>query len=138
MKRQYYLAKTEPSEYPISRFALDGRTLWDGVTNAQALQAIRAMQPGDGVFIYHSGRQSAVVGLARVAGIPRQDGNNSKCWAVEMEFAGMVEPPVTLAEIKASGLFADWQLVRQGRLSTMAAPESFVKWMRTIRPATKI
>jgi len=32
---------------------------------------------------------------------------------------GMVDPPVTLREIKESGEFPDWSLVRQSRLSTM-------------------
>jgi hypothetical protein len=39
-----------------------------------------------------------------------------------------------LAEIKQSGQFADWALVRQGRLSTMAAPPEFVEWMRQRYP----
>jgi hypothetical protein len=47
-----------------------------------------------------------------------------------MQFAGKIDPPLTLAEIKASGLFGDWALVRQSRLSTMAAPGTFVDWMR--------
>ncbi|HPT29073.1 MAG TPA: EVE domain-containing protein [Bryobacteraceae bacterium] len=137
MPYSYFLAKTDPSDYPVSRFAADGRTLWDGVANAQAVQAIRAMRPGDWVFIYHSGGESAVVGLAKVAGQPRQDEANPKLWAVEMEFAGVIEPPITLAGIKASGLFTDWALVRQSRLSTMAAPESFAKWIRAQRPKLK-
>jgi hypothetical protein len=45
---------------------------------------------------------------------------------------------VTLAEIKQSGEFADWALVRQGRLSTMAAPEKFVAWMRERYPKAGI
>jgi len=45
---------------------------------------------------------------------------------------------VTLREIKESGLFADWALVRQSRLSTMAVPEKFVAWMRKLRPDTRI
>jgi predicted RNA-binding protein with PUA-like domain len=138
MTHSYFLAKTDPSSYPVSRFAAEGRTVWDGVTNALALQAIRAMRPGDRVFIYHSGGESAVVGLARVTGKPKQDPGNAKLWAVEMEFTGMIEPPVTLGEIKASGLFAEWALVRQGRLSTMAAPESFAGWMRAKYPKLKI
>jgi hypothetical protein len=27
-------------------------------------------------------------------------------------------------------LFDDWALVRQGRLSTMAAPDEFIEWLR--------
>jgi hypothetical protein len=45
---------------------------------------------------------------------------------------------VTLAEIKQSGKFGDWALVRQGRLSTMAAPEKFVAWIRERCPKAKI
>lgn len=138
MKAAYYLAKTDPSDYPVSRFAAEGRTIWDGVTNPQAVQAIRAMRPGDRVFIYHSGGNPAVVGLAKVAAPPNQDMMNPKIASVELEFARIIEPPVTLAEIKASGLFPDWALIRQARLSTMAAPPSFVEWMRQIRPKARI
>jgi predicted RNA-binding protein with PUA-like domain len=49
----------------------------------------------------------------------------------------MIDPPVTLREIKESGEFADWALVRQSRLSTMAVPEKFVEWMRLKRPVTE-
>ncbi len=138
MNTAYFLAKTDPSGYPVSRFAADGRTLWDGVTNPQAIQAIRAMRPGDRVFIYQSGSNPAVAGLAKVAASPRQDAANPKIWTVELEFVRSIEPPVTLAEIKASGLFSDWALIKQSRLSTMAAPQSFVEWMRGIRPKAKI
>jgi predicted RNA-binding protein with PUA-like domain len=51
---------------------------------------------------------------------------------------GRVEPPVTLREIKETGLFDDWSLVRQSRLSTMPAPPAFVAWMRKQRPAAGI
>ena len=44
----------------------------------------------------------------------------------------------TLAEIKQSGKFDDWALVRQGRLSTMAVPEKFVAWLRARNPKVKI
>jgi hypothetical protein len=57
---------------------------------------------------------------------------------VDFEFAGRLEPPTSLAEIKQSGEFADWALVRQGRLSTMEAPAKFVEWMRARYPKAKI
>jgi len=40
--------------------------------------------------------------------------------------------------VKQSGRFKDWALVRQGRLSTMAAPDEFVEWMRGRYPGQKI
>ncbi|MDE3164892.1 MAG: EVE domain-containing protein [Acidobacteriota bacterium] len=127
---KYFLAKTEPSTYSIDDLARDRSTVWDGVTNPQAVKAIRAMRPGDRVYIYHSGGVSAVVGLAKVKGEPRDDPKNPKSAVVELEFERKIEPPVTLAEIKQSGKFADWALVRQGRLSTMEAPPEFTAWIQ--------
>jgi predicted RNA-binding protein with PUA-like domain len=133
----FYLAKTEPHVYSIDQLRQDLRTIWDGIKNPQALKAVRSMRPGDRVFIYHTGGESAVVGLASVVGEPRPDPKNEKSWVVELEYYTHLSPPTTLAAIKQSGLFEDWSLVRQGRLSTMAAPASFVDWMRTRYPDTK-
>jgi predicted RNA-binding protein with PUA-like domain len=127
---QYYLAKTDPETYSVDDLEREGKTVWDGVTNPQALRAIREMRPGDHVFIYHSGGKSAVVGLARVISEPRTDPKKPNLPVVELQFERRLDPPTTLQEIKESNLFNDWSLVRQGRLSTMAAPDSFVDWMR--------
>jgi predicted RNA-binding protein with PUA-like domain len=135
---RYFLAKTEPTTYSIDQLEKDKKTNWDGVTNPQAVRAIRDMKPGDKVFIYHSGGNSAVVGLAKVLSEGREDPKNPKSAVAEFEYVGRIEPPVTLGEIKQSKLFDDWALVRQGRLSTMAAPESFVEWMRKKYPKAKI
>ena len=138
MAKSYFLAKTDPDTYSIDQFVAERRTNWDGVRNAQALQAVRAMKPGDRVFIYHSGGVSAIVGLAKVTGKPVPDPNDPNSWMVEFEFTALIEPSISLAEIKACGLFGDWALIRQSRLSTMAAPEGFVDWMRAKYPKLKI
>jgi predicted RNA-binding protein with PUA-like domain len=134
----YYLAKTDPDTYSIDSLEKENKALWDGVTNPQAVRAILAMRPGDRVFIYHSGGASGVVGMATVRSAGRPDPKNPKSAVADFEFAGRLEPPATLAEIKQSKLFEDWALVRQGRLSTMAAPEKFVEWMRKRYPKAKI
>ena len=67
----YFLAKTEPGTYSLDDLERDRRTSWDGVTNPQAVRAIREMRPGDLVFIYHSGGVSSVVGMATVKSQPR-------------------------------------------------------------------
>ncbi len=134
----YFLAKTDPETYSLEDLEREKRTIWDGVTNPQAVKAIREMRPGDRVFIYASGGGSAVVGLANVLTAGRPDPKNPKSAVVDLEFAARLEPPTTLAEIKQSQKFSDWALVRQGRLSTMSAPDSFVTWMRSRYPKTKI
>lgn len=135
---KYFLAKTDPETYAIADLEREKKTVWDGVKNPQALRAIREMQPGDRVFLYHSGGDSQVVGLAEVASKPRPDPKDPRLAVVDFVFTGHIHPPVTLAEIKASHQFDDWSLIRQSRLSTMAAPEAFVQWMRKQRPQAKI
>ena len=135
---KYFLAKTDPETYSIDDLERDKKTAWDGVNNPQAVRAIKEMRPGDRVFIYHSGGVSGVVGLAVVRSDPRPDPKNPKSAVVDLEFAGRIEPAVSLREIKDSKEFDDWALVRQGRLSTMAAPEKFVSWMRSRNANVKI
>src|ERR1700729_1852071 len=135
---RYFLAKTEPGTYSIDQLQKDHKTVWDGVSNPQAVRALREMKSGDKVFIYHSGGVSAIVGLAKVVKDGRDDPKNPKSAVADFEYLGRIDPPGTLAEIKQSKLFDDWALVRQGRLSTMAAPENFVEWMRKKNPKAKI
>jgi predicted RNA-binding protein with PUA-like domain len=134
----YFLAKTDPEAYSIENLEKDRKTVWDGVRNPQALRAIRDMRTGDRVFIYHSMGEAAIMGLAAVVSEPRPDPKDAKLTVVGLEFLTRLNPPVTLREIKKSHLFDDWALVRQSRLSTMAAPKAFVEWMRKKHPKSKI
>ena len=134
----YFLAKTDPETYSLDDLARQGRTTWDGVRNPQALRAIKEMRPGDRVFVYHSQGEAAVTGLASVASEPRPDPKDARLTVVDLEFVARLDAPVTLREIKDSHLFDDWTLVRQSRLSTMAAPGEFAAWMRKKFPKLKI
>jgi predicted RNA-binding protein with PUA-like domain len=134
----YFLAKTDPDTYSIDQLQQERRTVWDGVTNAQAVRAIQSMRRGDRVFVYHSMGTPGVVGLAKVISNPVPDPKNPKSAVVELEFLTRLDPPTPLAEIKGSRLFDEWALVRQSRLSTMSAPESFVDWMKERYPGVKI
>jgi predicted RNA-binding protein with PUA-like domain len=134
----YFLAKTDPETYSIDDLEREKKTSWDGVTNPQAVAAIKRMKPGDKVFVYHSGSISGVVGLAVVRSEPRLDPKNPKSAVVDLEFITRLEPAVTLKEIKDSAKFEEWALVRQGRLSTMEAPRSFVAWMKAKHPTAGI
>jgi predicted RNA-binding protein with PUA-like domain len=134
----YFLAKTEPGTYSIDDLAREKKTTWDGVTNPQAVAAIKRMHSGDRVFIYHSGGISAVVGLALVLSEPKADPKNPKSAVVELGYLNHLDPPTTLKDVKESKKFDDWALVRQGRLSTMEVPESFVSWMGKRYPKGRI
>ncbi len=134
---KHFLAKTDPETYSIEQFERDGHTVWDGVRNPQALRAIRDMKTGDRVYIYHSMSVAAVVGVAEVIADGRPDPKDPKLAVADFRYRGRVDPPVTLREIKQSGLFDDFALVRQSRLSTMAVPDKFVQWMQSLRPKTR-
>jgi predicted RNA-binding protein with PUA-like domain len=126
----YFLGKTDPESYAIDDLARDGTTVWDGVRNAQAVQVIKTMSPGDILLIYHSQGEAAIVGLAEITSAPRPDPSEPKSWVVDVRFRAKLATPITLREIKATHAFDDWSLIRQGRLSTMAVPEPFVIWLR--------
>lgn len=125
----YFLAKTDPETYSIDDLKKDGATEWDGVRNPTAVNFIKTMKPGDTVIIYHSQNDKAVVGLAKVVSEARPDPNDERSWVADFQYVQHAKKSVTLREIKESHLFDDWALVRQGRLSTMSAPEAFWEWL---------
>jgi predicted RNA-binding protein with PUA-like domain len=116
-----WLVKEEPENYNFDQFVAEGRTVWSGVRNPVAQKNLRAMKKGDRVFFYHTGKQKAVVGTAKVS-VPAYPDPNDKTGTlvvVEMVPDKKLKRPVTLAEIKAAGRFADSPLVRIPRLSVM-------------------
>src|SRR3546814_20061386 len=72
----YWLMKSEPDVYSWDDLVRDGATDWDGVRNNAARLHLRAMKPGDEAFFYHSGNERAVVGIMRIAGEGKPDGED--------------------------------------------------------------
>jgi predicted RNA-binding protein with PUA-like domain len=116
-----YLLKTEPTTYSFDDLVREKATIWDGVANAQALMVLHGMKRGDEVLIYHSGKERAIVGVAKVARGPRPDPalDDPRRVVVEIRAVRRLATPVTLAAIKATPGLAELALVRQGRLSCM-------------------
>jgi predicted RNA-binding protein with PUA-like domain len=131
----HWLVKSDAETYSAHDLERDGRTEWDGVRNPTALRHIRAMSEGDVVFIYHSGKEKAIVAMARAASDPRSDARDKsgKLSVVDLAFDEWLKSPVTLAAIKADPFFADFDLVRLSRLSVM--PVSAAQWKRILAMA---
>ena len=125
-----WLFKEEPSCYNYALLEIDGETVWAGVKNALARQHLRRLQVGDRVIYYHTGKEKAIVGEMRVVSPPTPDPNSDDPKSVIVKVAAVArwEPAVTLAQIKADPLFADWELLRISRLSVM--PVSAEQWRR--------
>ena len=61
-----YLLKSEPDKYSFDDLLRDGETVWDGISNAQALNFLAGMHKGEKLVIYHSNVGKEVVGTASV------------------------------------------------------------------------
>jgi predicted RNA-binding protein with PUA-like domain len=121
-----YLLKTEPSVYSFAKLEQEKITVWDGVSNPVALKNLRAMKPGDRLVIYHTGDEKAAVGTASVVSVDASDVRNPQ---VKIKAGKAVTKPVTLAEVKASKIFADSPLVRQGRLSVVPLTDAQYRFL---------
>jgi predicted RNA-binding protein with PUA-like domain len=126
-----WLFKEEPEEFSFTDLQRDGEATWDGVANALALKHLRAVQPGDEVFFYHTGKEKSVVGVMRVAAVAEVEGSP----VVTVKPVRRLANPVSLAVIKADPLFAGWELVRMSRLSVMPVPDDL--WKRIEELAKK-
>ena len=124
----HWLLKTEPSTYSYADLARDQVTTWDGVSNPAALNNIRAMKNGDQAFIYHTGDEKAIVGIARIVSAPYPDPklNDPKRAVVDIAPVKALKAPVTLATVKSDPRFAGFALVRVPRLSVM--PVTAEQW----------
>ena len=129
-----WLLKTEPSTYSWDDLVRDKRTTWDGVSNAVALKNIRAMKKGDLAFVYHTGDEKAVVGVAEIASDPYPDPKDKtgKATVIDLKPKSKLANPVTLATIKADPAFAGFDLIRIGRLSVVLVPDAMWKRIETL------
>jgi predicted RNA-binding protein with PUA-like domain len=125
---RYWLVKTEPETYSWDHLVLEKVGRWDGVRNLQARNNLRAMEVGDLVFVYHTGKSKEVVGMAKVVRAAYVDPTDSRpIWScVDLAPIAEVERPVTLKEVKSEPALADCLLVRTSRLSVMPLEQQHV------------
>lgn len=131
----YWLLKTEPDEYSYSDLERDGKTVWDGVTNNLALKNLRSIRKGDLAFIYHTGNEKQVVGIAEVTSDPYPDPKkkNPKLVVVDLKSKERLGRAVSLGQVKTFKEFNEFELVRLPRLSIMSVDKA--KWDRVLELA---
>jgi len=123
-----WLVKEEPDNYSFDRLEQDGKTVWAGVKNPLAQKHLRSIRKGDRIFYYHTGKQKAVVGIARAIGdaYPDPAQASGRFYVVDVAPEKKLAKAVTLASIKAEGAFSTFPLVRMSRLSVM--PVTDAEW----------
>lgn len=125
---QHWLIKSEPTVYSFEQLRKDGSTVWDGVRNNQAALYLKAMKVGDEALFYHSQKDLAVVGIARISQEAFLDPSDpaGRFVAVKVEPVRPLKTPVTLARMKAHPDLAGMVMFRQFRLSV--TPVSEAEW----------
>ena len=121
-----YLLKTEPSTYSFADLQKDKTTVWDGVSNPVALKNLRGMKAGERLVIYHTGDEKKAVGTASVVSVDTSDARNPQ---VKIKVGKAISNPKTLADAKASDVFSESPLVRQGRLSVVPLNEAQYRFL---------
>jgi predicted RNA-binding protein with PUA-like domain len=121
-----YLLKTEPNKYSYDDLVRDGETIWDGISNNQALLTLRNMKKGDKLVIYHSNIGKAAVGTAKVISVDPSDPRNPVVRIAPVKKLKREKP---LAEIRESSLFKGSILFRQFRLSVVPLTEQQYDWL---------
>lgn len=130
-----WLVKSDPDDYSAADLERDGTTAWTGVRNAVAQKHLQAMRPNDEVLLYHTGDEKALVATASISAAPQADATDpeGKAMQVVLKFGAWLASPVPLRDIKADEAFAEFDLVRIGRLSVMPVPAAL--WSRLMKMA---
>jgi predicted RNA-binding protein with PUA-like domain len=126
----HWLVKEEPEHYNYAQLEKDKKTVWAGVKNPLAQKHLRAIRKGDRIFYYHTGKEKAIVAIAKAAtdAYPDPNDKTGKLFVVDITPEKRLARPVTLAEVKADAAFASFPLVRMSRLSVM--PVGDAEWTR--------
>lgn len=140
----FWLMKSEPDEFSIRDLERLGTARWDGVRNYQARNFLRAMQPGDRFFFYHSScPRPGIAGIGRIASAvypdptaldPQSHYHDAKAsaeknpWsALDVAFVEAFAEVLPLPALKNNPALHELPLVqRASRLSVM--PVSEAQW----------
>src|SRR5437870_4840588 len=122
----YWLIKSEPSEYSIDDLQRDGTTSWNGVRNFQARNFIREMHAGDKVLFYASSADPpGVTGLAEVGGEARPEPKDPTWSMVDIRFVKKFPNIIPLETLKKTPALKSMIVVKKGtRLSVQPVSKS--------------
>jgi predicted RNA-binding protein with PUA-like domain len=128
----HWLVKSEPDAFSWDQQVANKVEPWTGVRNHAAKLNLKAMRKGDRAFFYHSNIGKEIVGVVEVVKEAYPDptiapGEKVDWVCVDMKAVGPLRNPVTLAALKADPRFAEFLLIRQGRLSVMPVSEEHWK-----------
>lgn len=129
----HWLMKSEPDTLSYQDVVRKGvPEEWHGVRNYAARNNMRAMQPGDECFFYHSVQGKEIVGIVKVVKLAHPDStaelkDGKVVWeCVDILPVKALPRPVTLEEVKTTPGLESMALIRLSRLSVQ--PVTDVEW----------
>ena len=124
----YWLIKSEPTNWSWLDQNKVKTTMWDGVRNYQARNNLKTMKKNDLCFFYHSVNEKQILGIVSVTRehYPDPTDKTGKFVVVNVKMEKSLPKPVTLNEIKNEKKLSHIALVKQSRLSVM--PIDFQSW----------
>lgn len=89
------------SDFPFSKLKAEGKTVWNGVHNHQAQNFLKSMKCGDQAFYYHTEKEKAIVGIAKIVK-EFYHNEDPKFGEVDVGYDRPLKNPVTLKMLKES------------------------------------
>jgi predicted RNA-binding protein with PUA-like domain len=124
-----WLGKLDPEHLSIDDIAKNKTTLWKKVRHPKGMQFMGQMQKGEKLLVYHS-NEKKIVGITEIVKND-PDPDHPRGRLVHVKFLKKFdEPLVTLEDVKKSGKFDDFRLVREPRLSVMDVSAEFLKYFK--------
>ena len=121
--------KTEPETFSWDDLVREKKSVWDGVRNFQARTNLKAMKKDDTVFVYHTGEEKSIIGLAKVVKEAYPDPKDKDWVVVEISAGKKLKKPVSLAQIKATKKLSNMVLVKASRLSVQPVRAEEFDWV---------
>ena len=133
----YWLIKSEPSNWSWQDQVKEVETMWDGVRNYQARNNLMKMKKKDLCFFYHSVSEKKIVGIVEVSKeyYPDPTDQTGKFVVTDVKTSKKLKKPVTLEQIKNNPKLSNIALIKQSRLSVM--PLQKIEWDEIINISKK-
>ena len=117
----YWLLKSEPTNWSWLDQIKVEKEMWDGVRNYQARNYLKKMKKNDLCFFYHSVSEKRIMGIVSVVKehYPDPTDKTNKFVVIDVKAKKSLLKPVTLLQIKKEKKLSHIALVKQSRLSVM-------------------
>jgi predicted RNA-binding protein with PUA-like domain len=131
----YWLLQTEPGEYSWDDLERDNSTVWNGVTDYEALKNLRDIDEVDLALICHKVDDPEIVGIVRMVtdAYPDPEANDPTLSVIDVELVGRLPRPIRLSDIQDDPELQDFPLIAEPDLDVAEVPAPL--WSRLIEKA---